>query len=89
MIRHETERPASTRDEKPQRNFNEALRQLRDPDIELARRLGRPLPDGDEKVVTVPVGGNSGEQTTEVASVEADNVETLMSERPGETLEGD
>jgi len=33
----------------------EALRQLRDPDIELARRLGRPMPNVAQEVVTVPV----------------------------------
>ena len=30
VIRHEAWRPASGSDEKPQRNFNEALRQLRE-----------------------------------------------------------
>jgi|TARA_B100000809_G_scaffold227382_1_gene239715 small subunit ribosomal protein S5 len=33
----------------------EALRQLRDPDIELARRLGRPMPNAAQEVITVPV----------------------------------
>ena len=33
----------------------EALRQLRDPDIELARRLGRPIPSATQEVITVPV----------------------------------
>ena len=33
----------------------EALRQLRDPDIELARRLGRPMPSAAQEVITVPV----------------------------------
>ena len=33
----------------------EALRQLKDPDIELARRLGRPMPSEVQEVITVPV----------------------------------
>ena len=33
----------------------EALRQLRNPDIELARRLGRPMPSAAQEVITVPV----------------------------------
>ena len=67
----------------------EALRQLKDPDVELARRFGRPLPSEENKVITVPVEANSDEPQTNAGSLETENVETLMSERPGETLEGD
>jgi hypothetical protein len=67
----------------------EALRQLRDPDIELARRLGRPLPSEAKKVETVPVGENpdpAQPSSTQLESSAA--IETMMSQRPGETLEG-
>ena len=67
----------------------EALRQLKDPDVELARRFGRPLPSEENKVITVPVEANLDEPQTNAGSLEPENVETLMSERPGETLEGD
>ena len=67
----------------------EALRQLKDPDVELARRFGRPLPSEENNVITVPVEANSDEPQTNAGSLETENVETLMSERPGETLEGD
>ena len=67
----------------------EALRQLKDPDVELAKRFGRPLPSEETKVTTVPVGAGLDEAATASGSMNTDNVETLMSERPGETLEGD
>lgn len=67
----------------------EALRQLRDPDIELARRLGRPLPSEANKVETVPVGANSDPAQPSPAQLESSAaIETMMSQRPGETLEG-
>ena len=67
----------------------EALRQLKDPDVELARRLGRPMPTEENQIVTVPVGSNPGQAQTEPGSLDTGNVQNLMSERPGETLEGD
>ena len=67
----------------------EALRQLKDPDVELAKRFGRPLPSEETKVTTVPVGAGLDEAASDSGSMNTDNVETLMSERPGETLEGD
>ena len=67
----------------------EALRQLKDPDVELARRFGRPLPSEENKVITVPVEANLDAPQPNAGSLETENVETLMSERPGETLEGD
>ena len=65
----------------------EALRQLRDPEIELARRLGRPIPSKADKVETVPGGANPAPAPAQV-QVDTRSVESLMSQRPGETLEG-
>jgi len=67
----------------------EALRQLKDPDIELARRLGRPLPSEENKVETVPVGANPDPAPPDAGSFDTGGVESLMSQRPGETLEGE
>jgi hypothetical protein len=67
----------------------EALRQLKDPDVELARRLGRPMPTEEHQIVTVPVGSNPGQAQPDSGSLDTSNVQNLMSERPGETLEGD
>ena len=67
----------------------EALRQLKDPDVELARRFGRPLPSEENVVTTFPVTENPAESVSDSGSLDTGNVESLMSERPGETLEGD
>jgi len=67
----------------------EALRQLKDPDVELARRLGRPMPTEENQIVAVPVGSDPGEAQPDSGSLDTSNVQNLMSERPGETLEGD
>jgi hypothetical protein len=70
----------------------EALRQLKDPDIELARRLGRPMPNEENKIETVPVDANPDgvpAQTPAEVQVDTGAVESLMSQRPGETLEGE
>jgi small subunit ribosomal protein S5 len=66
----------------------EALRQLRDPDVELARRLGRPMPSEANKVETVPVGANPEPAQANPVVTDTASVESLMSQRPGETLEG-
>ena len=67
----------------------EALRQLRDPDIELARRLGRPIPSKTDKVETAPVEANADPAQPSSAKLESSAaIETIMSQRPGETLEG-
>ena len=67
----------------------EALRQLKDPDVELARRFGRPLPSEETVVITVPATEKPAESVSDSASLDTGDVESLMSERPGETLEGD
>jgi len=68
----------------------EALRQLKDPDVELNRRLGRPMPSEAIKVETVPVGANPDLAQPDLSQLESSEVvESLMSQRPGETLEGD
>jgi hypothetical protein len=67
----------------------EALRQLKDPDVELAKRFGRPLPSEKQNVVTVPVEANPEDVLSDSGSLDTSNVENLMSERPGETLEGE
>jgi len=68
----------------------EALRQLKDPDVELNRRLGRPMPSEATKVETVPVGTNPDSAQPDLSQLESSEVvESLMSQRPGETLEGD
>ena len=68
----------------------EALRQLKDPDVELNRRLGRPMPSEATKVETVPVGANPDSAQPDLSQLESSEVvESLMSQRPGETLEGD
>ncbi|MEE3166588.1 MAG: hypothetical protein VX654_03655, partial [Chloroflexota bacterium] len=68
----------------------EALRQLKDPDVELNRRLGRPMPSEATKVETVPVGADPDSAQPDLSQLESSEVvESLMSQRPGETLEGD
>ncbi len=68
----------------------EALRQLKDPEVEIARRLGRPLPSEGNKVENVPVGANPNPAEPQPQSeLDTSNVESLMSQRPGETLEGE
>ena len=68
----------------------EALRQLKDPDVELNRRLGRPMPSEATKVETIPVGVNPDSPQPDLSRLESSEVvESLMSQRPGETLEGD
>ena len=67
----------------------EALRQLKDPDVELARRYGRPLPSDANEIVTVPIEATQEQPAPDSGSLDTGDVENLMSERPGETLEGD
>ena len=68
----------------------EALRQLKDPEVEIALRLGRPLPREGNNVENVPVGANANPLNPQrQPEPDTSNVESLMSQRPGETLEGE